>query len=82
MKTETITLTHKEAAEGKVLTDGIVYVHEVYLAPSEDPAKWTEIDATDVPGSDVTGYDIWTDAEKQAWESRWLSEYLTPVQED
>lgn len=35
-----------------------------------------------VPGSDVTGYDIWTDAEKQAWESRWLSEYLTPVQED
>lgn len=49
MKTETITLTHKEAAEGKVLTDGKVYVHEVYLAPSEDPAKWTEIDAADVP---------------------------------
>ena len=49
MKTETITLTHKEAADGKVLTDGKKYVHEVYLAPSEDPAKWTEIDAADVP---------------------------------
>ena len=49
MKTETITLTHKEAAEGKVLTDGKVYVHEVFLASSEDAAKWHEIDEADVP---------------------------------
>lgn len=49
MKTETISITHKEAAEGKVLTDGNVYVHEVYLAPSEDPENWHEIDAADVP---------------------------------
>jgi hypothetical protein len=49
MKTETIELRHLTAAEGKVLTDGSVYVHEVYLAPSEDPAKWHEIDAADVP---------------------------------
>lgn len=49
MKTETIELRHLTAAEGKVLTDGKKYIHEVYLAPSEDPAKWTEIDAADVP---------------------------------
>ena len=49
MKTETINLEHLTAAEGKVLTDGKVYVHEVFLAPSEDPAKWREIDASEVP---------------------------------
>ena len=49
MITETITLIHNKAANGKVLTDGTQYVHEVYLVPSEDPAKWTEIDASEVP---------------------------------
>jgi len=49
MKTETIKITHLHAAEGKVLTDGKVYVHEVFLAPSEDAAKWREIDEADVP---------------------------------
>lgn len=49
MTTETINLKHLTAADGKVLTDGTQYVHEVYLAPSEDPAKWHEIDASEVP---------------------------------
>ena len=49
MKKETIELRHLEASEGKVLTDDIVYVHEVYLAPSEDESKWHEIDESDVP---------------------------------
>lgn len=49
MKKETIELRHLEASEGKKLTDGIVYVNEVYLAPSEDESKWHEIDESDVP---------------------------------
>lgn len=49
MKKETIELRHLEASEGKVLTDGIVCVNEVYLAPSEDESKWHEIDESDVP---------------------------------
>jgi hypothetical protein len=49
MKKETIELRHLEASEGKKLTDGIVYVNEVYLAPSEDESKWHEIDEKDVP---------------------------------
>jgi hypothetical protein len=49
MKKETIELRHLVASEGKKLTDGIVYVNEVYLAPSEDESKWHEIDEKDVP---------------------------------
>jgi hypothetical protein len=49
MKKETIELRHLVASEGKKLTDGIVYVNEVYLAPSEDETKWHEIDEKDVP---------------------------------
>lgn len=49
MKKETIELRHLVASEGKKLTDGIVYVNEVYLAPSEDESKWHEIDEADVP---------------------------------
>ena len=49
MKKETIELRHLEASEGKKLTDGIVYVNEVYLATSEDEGKWHEIDEKDVP---------------------------------
>lgn len=49
MKKETIELRHLIASEGKKLTDGIVYVNEVYLAPSEDETKWHEIDEKDVP---------------------------------
>lgn len=49
MKKETIELRHLVASEGKKLTDGIVYVNEVYLAPSEDESKWHEIDEKDMP---------------------------------
>ena len=49
MKTETIEIRELIASEGKVLTDGIVYVNDVYLAPSEDESKWYEIDEADVP---------------------------------
>lgn len=49
MKKETIELRHLVASEGKVLTDGIVYVNEVYLASSKDESKWHEIDEGDVP---------------------------------
>ena len=51
MKKETIELRHLVASEGKKLTDGIVYVNEVYLAPSEDESKWHEIDEREVPQS-------------------------------
>lgn len=50
---ETIELRHLEASEGKKLTDGIVYVNEVYLAPSEDETKWHEIDEKDVPTDNI-----------------------------
>jgi hypothetical protein len=53
MKKETIELRHLEASEGKKLTDGIVYVNEVYLAPSEDETKWHEIDEGDVPTDNI-----------------------------
>lgn len=49
MKKETIELRHLIASEGKVLTDGIVYVNEVYLAPSASMQDWDEIDESDVP---------------------------------
>lgn len=53
MKKETIELRHLEASEGKKLTDGIVCVNEVYLAPSEDESKWHEIDEKDVPTDNI-----------------------------
>jgi hypothetical protein len=49
MEKETIELRHLKASKGKKLTDGNVYVDEVYLAPSEDESKWHEIDEKDVP---------------------------------
>jgi len=54
METEIINIIHKKAAEGKVLTDGNDYVHEIFLAPSEDETKWSEIDASEIPESDNT----------------------------
>lgn len=53
MKKETIELRHLVASEGKKLTDGILYVNEVYLAPSEDESKWHEIDEADVPTDNI-----------------------------
>ena len=44
MTTETIVITHKKAAEGKVLTNGTDYVHEIFLAPFEPAASWQEVD--------------------------------------
>ncbi len=58
MKKETIELRHLEASEGKKLTDGIVYVNEVYLAPSEDESKWHEIDEADVPTQPTEDDDV------------------------
>lgn len=58
MKKETIELRHLEASEGKKLTDGIVYVNEVYLAPSEDESKWHEIDEKDVPTQPTEDDDV------------------------
>lgn len=58
MKKETIELRHLVASEGKVLTDDIVYVHEVYLAPSEDESKWHEIDESDVPTQPTENDDV------------------------
>lgn len=58
MKKETIELRHLVASEGKKLTDGIVYVNEVYLAPSEDESKWHEIDESDVPTDNIKDSDV------------------------
>ena len=58
MKKETIELRHLVASEGKKLTDGIVYVNEVYLAPSEDESKWHEIDEKDVPTDNIEDDDV------------------------
>ena len=49
MEKETIELRHLKATKGKKLTDGKVYVDEVYLALSEDESKWHEINEKDVP---------------------------------
>lgn len=52
MKKETIELRHLMASDGKVLTDGEQYVHEVYLAPGEDEKNWKEVEPTVEPIAD------------------------------
>lgn len=52
MKKETIELRHLIASEGKVLTDGEQYVHEVYLAPEEEESKWKEVEPPVAPNPD------------------------------
>lgn len=52
MKKETIELRHLIASEGKVLTDGAQYVHEVYLAPGEEESKWKEVEPPVGPNPD------------------------------
>lgn len=52
MKKETIELRHLIASEGKVLTDGKQYVHEVYLAPEEEESNWKEVEPPIEPIAD------------------------------
>lgn len=52
MKKETIELRHLIASEGKVLTDGVQYVHEVYLAPEEEESNWKEVEPPVEPNLD------------------------------
>lgn len=64
MEKETIELRHLIASKGKLLTDGVVYVNEVYLAPSEDETKWHEIDEKDVPTEPIADEYINTEPEE------------------
>ena len=52
MEKEIIELRHLIASEGKVLTDGEQYVHEVYLAPEEEESKWKEVEPPVEPNPD------------------------------
>lgn len=61
---ETIELRHLVASEGKKLTDGIVYVNEVYLAPSAKVEDWWEIDEKDVPTEPIADEYINTEPEE------------------
>ena len=49
MEQKTIEIRELIASEGKVLTDGTTYAHNVYLAPSASVEDWWEIDEADVP---------------------------------
>ena len=56
MEKETIELRHLKASDGKCLTDGKVYVKEVYLAPSEDESLWHEADEIPEPQESKIDY--------------------------
>ena len=49
MEIKEITIKILNAAPGKRLTNGEVYVYSVALGSTDSPENWTEVDENDVP---------------------------------